>query len=107
MLKIVFIFQNIETNSGIVLSADGKSLILQGSVLNGYVILKPQNSQKPYNEGLPSFLLMEFIFSDNNLAVWKSEITRLPLGEKRFSSISYLILESFATRKKYVIIMFY
>lgn len=49
------IFANIETNQGIVLSPDGKSIMLQDGVNNGYVILKPQYSQSPFNEGLPSW----------------------------------------------------
>jgi hypothetical protein len=49
------IFANIETNQGIVLSPDGKSIMLQDGVNDGYVILKPQYSQSPFNEGLPSW----------------------------------------------------
>jgi hypothetical protein len=55
MLKIDSIFANIETNDGIVLSSDAKSLRLQDGVTEGYVILKPQYSQSPFNEGLPSW----------------------------------------------------
>ena len=55
VLKIDSIFSNIETNDGIELSSDGKSIKLQDGVLNGYVILKPQFSQSPFNEGLPSW----------------------------------------------------
>jgi hypothetical protein len=55
MLKIDSIFANIETNDGIVLSSDAKSLRLQDGVMEGYVILKPQYSQSPFNEGLPSW----------------------------------------------------
>jgi len=55
VLKIDSIFSNIETNDGIELSSDGKSIKLQDGVLNGYVILKPQYSQSPFNEGLPSW----------------------------------------------------
>ncbi|MBE0538889.1 MAG: T9SS type A sorting domain-containing protein [Ignavibacterium sp.] len=49
------IFTNIETNQGIVLSTDGKSIMLQEGINDGYVILKPQYSQSPFNEGLPSW----------------------------------------------------
>lgn len=55
LLKIDSIFSNIETNDGIELSSDGKSIKLQDGVLNGYLILKPQYSQSPFNEGLPSW----------------------------------------------------
>jgi hypothetical protein len=55
ILKIDSIFANIETNDGIELSSDGKSIRLQDGVANGYVILKPQLSQSPFNEGLPSW----------------------------------------------------
>ena len=55
ILKIDSIFANIETNDGIELSNDGKSLRLQDGVTEGYVILKPQFSQSPFNQGLPSW----------------------------------------------------
>jgi hypothetical protein len=55
ILKIDSIFANIETNEGIVLTSDGKSLRLQDGITEGYVILKPQYSQSPFNEGLPSW----------------------------------------------------
>jgi len=55
ILKIDSIFSNIETNDGIELSSDGKSIKLQDGVVNGYVILKSQFSQSPFNEGLPSW----------------------------------------------------
>lgn len=55
VLKIDSIFANIETNDGIELSSDGNSIKLQDGVVNGYVILKPQYSQSPFNEGLPSW----------------------------------------------------
>ena len=53
--RIDSIYANIETNAGVKLSADGKSIMLQDGVTNGYVILKPQFSQSPFNEGLPSW----------------------------------------------------
>ncbi len=55
VFKIDSIFSNIETNDGIELSSDGKSIKLKDGVLNGYVILKTQYSQSPFNEGLPSW----------------------------------------------------
>ncbi len=55
LLKIDSIFSNIETNDGIELSSDGKSIKLQDGVVSGYVILKSQFSQSPFNEGLPSW----------------------------------------------------
>lgn len=55
LLKIDSIFANIETTDGIELSSDGKSLRLQDGVTEGYVILKPQYSQSPFNQGLPSW----------------------------------------------------
>lgn len=55
VLRIDSIFQNIETNVGLKLSSDGKSIMLQDGIINGYVILKPQYSQYPFNEGLPSW----------------------------------------------------
>ncbi len=55
ILRIDSIYQNIETNDGLKLSDDGKSIMLQDGITNGYVILKPQYSQSPFNEGLPSW----------------------------------------------------
>ena len=37
------------------LSNDGKSIMLQDGVNDGYIILKPQYSESPFNEGLPSW----------------------------------------------------
>ncbi|MEO8231762.1 MAG: C39 family peptidase [Ignavibacteriota bacterium] len=54
-LRIDSIYQNIETNVGMKLSSDGKTIMLQDSVNDGYIILKPQYSQSPFNEGLPSW----------------------------------------------------
>jgi len=55
VLRIDSIYQNIETNVGMTLSSDGKSITLQDSINDGYVILKPQYSQSPFNQGLPSW----------------------------------------------------
>jgi hypothetical protein len=49
------IYTNIESSQGIKLSDDGKSIMLQDNILDGYFILKPQYSQSPFNEGLPSW----------------------------------------------------
>jgi hypothetical protein len=54
-LRIDSIYQNIETNEGLRLSDDGKSIVMQDGVTSGYFILKPQYSQEPFNEGLPSW----------------------------------------------------
>lgn len=55
VLRIDSIYSNIETNEGMKLSPDGKSIILEDGVTYGYLILKPQYSQSPFNEGLPSW----------------------------------------------------
>lgn len=55
ILKIDSIYFNIETNEGIKLSDDGKCIMLQDGVTDGYVILKPQFSQYLFNHGLPSW----------------------------------------------------
>jgi hypothetical protein len=55
VLRIDSIYQNIETNVGMRLSSDGKSITLQDSINDGYIILKPQYSQSPFNQGLPSW----------------------------------------------------
>jgi hypothetical protein len=55
VLRIDSLYQNIETNQGIKLSADGKNLMLEDGVTDGYFIIKPQYSQSPFNEGLPSW----------------------------------------------------
>jgi hypothetical protein len=45
----------VETNSGLKFSIDGKSIIMEDNVTNGYIILQPQHSQYPFNQGLPSW----------------------------------------------------
>jgi len=52
VIKIDSIFENIEVNVGMTLSNDGKSIMLQDGVNDGYIILKPQYSESPFNEGL-------------------------------------------------------
>lgn len=54
-LRTDSIYQNIESSQGVKLSADGKCIMLQDSIKSGYFILKPQYSQSPFNEGLPSW----------------------------------------------------
>jgi len=55
ILRIDSIYYNIESNQGIKLSNDGKSIMLEDGVTDGYVILKPQYSQYLFNHGLPSW----------------------------------------------------
>jgi len=54
-MRIDSIFANIEVNDGLKLSSDGKYLMLQDDRTNGYVELKPQSSEQPFNHGLPSW----------------------------------------------------
>jgi hypothetical protein len=49
------LIQNIDTNDGLTVSPDGKSLMLQPDRTDGSVILKAQFSSAPFNEGLPSW----------------------------------------------------
>ncbi len=53
--RIDSIFANIETNVGLRLSDDGKSIILQKGVTDGYIILNPQTSEYPFDLGLISW----------------------------------------------------
>lgn len=55
VLRTDSIYANIESSQGIKLSDNGKSIMLQDGVLEGNFILKPQYSQSPFNEGLPSW----------------------------------------------------
>lgn len=54
-LRIDSIKAKIETSENVKLSDDGKSFILQSNSLEGYIILKEQNSKYPFNQGLPSY----------------------------------------------------
>jgi hypothetical protein len=54
-IKIDSIYYNIESNSGIKLSSDGRSMELEDGLKDGYIILNPQYSQQPFNQGLPSW----------------------------------------------------
>jgi len=49
------IFSRIESNNGLELSENGYSLELQDGILLGYVTLKPDSSDFPFNRGLPSW----------------------------------------------------
>ena len=53
--RIDSIFANIETNVGLRLSDDGKSIMLQEGVTDGYIILNPQTSEYPFDLGLISW----------------------------------------------------
>ncbi len=55
VLRIDSLVQYIETNDGLVLSGDGKRLLLQPDRTDGFIILKPQSAQYPFNHGLPSW----------------------------------------------------
>ena len=55
VLRIDSLYQNIETNEGLALSGDGKNLMLQQDRTTGYLIVKPQYSSSPFNQGLPSW----------------------------------------------------
>lgn len=54
-LKIDSLKNKIESLSGVKLSIDGKSFELEDNVLEGYIIIKEQTSQFPFNQGLPSY----------------------------------------------------
>lgn len=55
VIDINTISQNVESAQGIKLSGDGKYLTLQDGILNGEVIIRPQTSAYPFNQGLPSW----------------------------------------------------
>jgi hypothetical protein len=91
VLRIDSLYQNIETNVGIKLSDDGKSLQLEDGLTDGYFITKPQNSRDPFDEGLPSWngsapdsnsgfrVQMRFPFNNNwspwlTVGYWKTNI---------------------------------
>ncbi|MCX7876548.1 MAG: C39 family peptidase [Melioribacteraceae bacterium] len=54
-LRIDSLKNKIETSSGVKLSNDGKSFVLEDNVLDGFIIFKEQTSQFPFNQGLPSY----------------------------------------------------
>ena len=49
------IFSNIETNNNVVLSDDEQNIQLINGATQGYIILKPDSSNSPFNRGLPSW----------------------------------------------------
>ncbi|MDO9547409.1 MAG: hypothetical protein Q7J65_00375 [Candidatus Marinimicrobia bacterium] len=49
------LLRDAEAIYNIIISADGNSLQLPDSVLSGYIILRPQHSDEPFNRGLPSW----------------------------------------------------
>ncbi len=55
VLRIDSLVPNIEAVQGMMLSADGKNLTLEPDKTEGYVILKPQYAQSPFDQGLPSW----------------------------------------------------
>jgi hypothetical protein len=55
VLRIDSIISKIDSSQGIKISDDGKSIVLQDSLLNGFFILSPQTSNYPFNDGLPSW----------------------------------------------------
>jgi len=55
VLRIDSLVQYIETNDGLELSGDGKRLLLQPDRTDGYIVLRPQYAQQPFNHGLPSW----------------------------------------------------
>jgi hypothetical protein len=75
VLKTDSIYANIETNTGIKLSVDGKSLELENNVNEAYIILKPQSSESPFNQGLPSWNGL----ASSNLSSFKVQM-RFPYG---------------------------
>ena len=54
-MRIDSMLQNIESISGVKVSDDGESFVLEDSLLTGYVILNSQYSNQPFNVGLPSW----------------------------------------------------
>jgi hypothetical protein len=55
VLRIDSLVSNIESSDGVVVSSDGKRVQLLPDRTDGYFILKPQFSQYPFNQGLPSW----------------------------------------------------
>lgn len=47
--------KKIQTMSGMKVGPDGKSIVLEDGVTDGYTIFSPDSSQYPFNEGLPSW----------------------------------------------------
>ena len=91
VLRTDSINANIEVNEGCKISDDGKYFMLQDDKINGYIILKPQISELPFNQGLPSWngtapeanssfkILMRFPYNDGwspwlMVGYWKNYI---------------------------------
>jgi hypothetical protein len=55
VLAIDSLYGRIETNDGLALSPDGKSIMLQADRADGSITLRPQSADYPFNEGLPSW----------------------------------------------------
>ncbi|MCU7490800.1 MAG: T9SS type A sorting domain-containing protein [Ignavibacteria bacterium] len=47
--------KKIESMSGMKIGPDGKSIVLEDNVTEGYTIFSPDSSKYPFNEGLPSW----------------------------------------------------
>ncbi|MBX3008310.1 MAG: T9SS type A sorting domain-containing protein [Melioribacteraceae bacterium] len=54
-MRIDSIIAKIESSQNIKISLDGKSIILDETSLDGYIILKEQSSLNLFNQGLPSY----------------------------------------------------
>jgi hypothetical protein len=55
VMRIDSLIQNIETNDGLILGNNATCIMLQPDRTDGYVILKPQISEFPFDLGLPSW----------------------------------------------------
>ncbi len=55
VLRMDSLVQTIESSDGVVISPDSSCLMLQPDRKQGFVILKPQHSPHPFNQGLPSW----------------------------------------------------
>ena len=55
VFQIEDLSKRIESQSGIRLSEDGTCFMLVDSAIYGYLILKPDTAEYPFNHGLPSW----------------------------------------------------
>jgi hypothetical protein len=55
VLNIDSLTANIDTSVGLTLSDDGKCFMLQKDRIDGYLIVNPQYSPNPFDQGLPSW----------------------------------------------------
>jgi len=120
------IFSNIESNDGLRLSDDGKSIVLLDNRTTGSLIIKPQYSTSPFNEGLPSWngavtstnasfkIQMSFPYSGGwspwlTVGYWKNQMpgnygaTSYAGGEV---DIDYVLLKAYQSGWKFKIIMY-